>query len=130
MEYKVLPWRAKKEDIKSWLIDQGYGVCADKLAAGIKEGCDLYAMERDVMREMFGGGDGVRLFSQLQKDKLRAEKEGGVAKESAFQVGRGEGKRKKEGKEGGREQKGKREGKCSMRLDCIITDLNSDPYSN
>ena len=50
--------------------------------------------ERDTMREMFGAGDGVRLFSQLQKDKQRAEKEGGVAKESAFQVGRREGKKK------------------------------------
>ena len=94
MEYKVLPWKAKKEDIKSWLIDQGYGACADRLGEGVKEGCHLYALERDTMREMFGAGDGVRLFSQLQKDKQKAEKEGGAAKESAFQVGRREGKKK------------------------------------
>ena len=24
-EYKVLPWKAAKEEIKHWLIDQGYG---------------------------------------------------------------------------------------------------------
>lgn len=24
-EYKVLPWKAAKEEIKLWLIDQGYG---------------------------------------------------------------------------------------------------------
>ena len=55
------------------------------------------------MREMFGAGDGVRLFSQLQKDKQRAEEEGGVTKESAFQVGRREGKKKDREREGQRE---------------------------
>ena len=24
-EYKVLPWKATREEIKQWLIDQGYG---------------------------------------------------------------------------------------------------------
>ena len=60
------------------------------------------------MREMFGSGDGVRLFSQLQKDKQKAEKEGGVAKESAFQVGRWE-EGIKGGTKGGRGGKGGRE---------------------
>lgn len=62
----------------------------------------------------------MRLFSQLKKDKPRAEKEGGVAKESAIQVRRGEGKRKREGKEGGKEQ---REG---GRRNVVLRQLYSD----
>ena len=65
----------------------------------VKEGCHLYALERDTMREMFGAGDGVRLSSQLQKDKQKAEEEGVVTKESAFPVGRREGKKKGRDKE-------------------------------
>lgn len=86
MEYRVLPWRADHQAIKTWLIDQGYGNCADKLSPQIKEGQRLYAMEREALREMFGAVDGVRLYSQLQKDKPNSEKAAGVVKETDFQV--------------------------------------------
>lgn len=86
MEYRVLPWKADKQAIKTWLIDQGYGNCADKLAVQIKAGQQLYVMDREALRDMFGAADGVRLYSQLQKDKPNSEKEAGVVKENNFQV--------------------------------------------
>ena len=43
-------------------------------------------MEREALREMFGSLDGIRLYSQLQKDKSKSEKEAGIVKESEFQV--------------------------------------------
>ena len=86
MEYRVLPWTADHQAIKTWLIDQGYGNCADKLSPQIKVGQTLYAMDRETLREMFGAADGVRLYSQLQKDKPKSEKAAGVVKETDFQV--------------------------------------------
>lgn len=86
MEYRVLPWTADHQAIKTWLIDQGYGNCADKLSLQVKVGQTLYAMEREALREMFGSADGVRLYSQLQKDKPKSEKAAGVVKETDFQV--------------------------------------------
>lgn len=86
IEYQVLPWRANKQAIKSWLLNQGYGDCAEKLTEHVKEGSQLYCMDRETLREMFGSSDGVRLYSQLQKDKPSSEKEAGVAKETEFQV--------------------------------------------
>ena len=88
MEYRVLPWKADKQGIKAWLTDQGYGGSADRLGEQMCEGKQLYGMEREALRDMFGGADGVRLYSQLQKDKSKAEKEAGVSKESEFQVRR------------------------------------------
>ena len=89
MEYRVLPWKASQQGIKGWLIDRGYGSCADRLAQSVTEGRQLYTMDREGLREMFGAADGVRLYSQLQTDKAQAEKEGGVAKETEFQVSSG-----------------------------------------
>lgn len=86
MEYRVLPWKADQQAIKGWLVDQGYGSCADRLRKEVKEGCQLYGMDREALKEMFGPLDGVRLYSQLQKDKSKSEKEAGVAKETEFQV--------------------------------------------
>lgn len=86
MEYRVLPWRADHQAIKAWLSDQGYGNCVEKLSPQIKEGQKLYGMDRESLREMFGAGDGVRLYSQLQNDKPKSEKAAGLTKETDFQV--------------------------------------------
>ena len=43
--------------------------CVDKVACNSGQG--LYEMGREEMKNMFGAGDGIRLFSQLQKDKSR-----------------------------------------------------------
>ena len=86
MEYRILPWRADRQAIKAWLIDQGYGDCAERLAGQVKNGQQLYSMEREALRDMCGAADGVRLYSQLQKDRAQSEKEAGVVKESELQV--------------------------------------------
>ena len=85
LDYQVLSWRANKQAIKDWLVNQGYGNCADKLTEEVN-GSQLYCMDREALRGMFGPLDGVRLYSQLQKDKPKSEKEAGVVKESAFEV--------------------------------------------
>ena len=43
--------------------------CAEKVE--VKAGKDLYEMNREALKEMFGMSDGTRLFSHLQKDKAR-----------------------------------------------------------
>ena len=86
MEYCVLPWKADQQAIKGWLVDQGYGSCADRLGKQVQEGSQLYCMDREALKDMFGSLDGVRLYSQLQKDKPESEKNAGVAKETDFQV--------------------------------------------
>ena len=86
MEYHMLPWRADRQAIKAWLIDQGYGDCAEKLAGQLKEGQQLYTMDREALRDVCGAADGIRLYSQLQKDREQSENEAGVVKESELQV--------------------------------------------
>ena len=86
MEYRVLAWRADQQAIWSWLVDQGFGDCAERLVSQVQEGCQLYYMDREALRDMLGAADGVRLYSQLQKDRPRSEKEAGVVKENEFQV--------------------------------------------
>lgn len=82
-DYRVLPWKATISEMKKWLIAQGYGSCAERVAC--KKGEEMYSKSRDQLREMLGGNDGIRLYSQLQADKSRAQKEGGVEKVSEFQ---------------------------------------------
>ena len=86
MHHQVLPWRADANLIKLWLIDQGYASCSERLSGSVTEGSHLYAMSRQHLRDMFGSSDGVRLYSQLQADKVRSEQETGVVKETEFQV--------------------------------------------
>ena len=86
IEYRILPWRADQTAINIWLMQQGYGNCVDKIAGMVKEGSQLYAMDRETLREILGSSDGVRLYSQLQKDKSKSEKEAGIVKETELQV--------------------------------------------
>ena len=86
MEYRVLPWRADRTAINLWLVQQGYENCTEKFPGQVKEGSQLYAMDREALREMLGSSDGVRLYSQLQKDKSKSEKEAGIVKETELQV--------------------------------------------
>lgn len=86
MEYRVLPWRADHQAIKDWLSEQGYGNCVETLLPQIKEGQKLYGMDREMLKDIFGAADGVRLYSRLQSDKPKSEKAAGVAKETDFQV--------------------------------------------
>ncbi|CAI8053302.1 hypothetical protein GBAR_LOCUS29145 [Geodia barretti] len=85
MEYRVLPWRADRTAINLWLVQQGYENCTEKFPGQVKEGSQLYAMDREALREMLGSSDGVRLYSQLQKDKSKSEKEAGIVKETELQ---------------------------------------------
>ena len=43
--------------------------CADKV--NCSQGSQLYQMSREQLREVCGVSDGIRLFSQLQKDKSK-----------------------------------------------------------
>ena len=86
MEYQVLPWRADKTVINQWLVQQGYDKCVAKLSGKVNGGSQLYAMDRETLKEMLGSSDGVRLYSQLQRDKPKSEKEAGILKETELQV--------------------------------------------
>ena len=86
MQSCILPWKADTNAIKLWLVQQGFGNCTEKLSVSINEGSQLYSMDKEAMREMFGSSDGVRLYSQLQRDKSQSEREAGVEKETEFQV--------------------------------------------
>ncbi len=66
-EYKPLPWKATKAQTKQWLVVQGYSSCADSLEG--YTGSQLYQLSREKLRELCGFSEGVRLFSQLQRDK-------------------------------------------------------------
>jgi hypothetical protein len=85
MEYRVLPWRADRKAVNLWLVQQGYENCTEIFPRQVKEGSQLYAMDRETIREMLGSSDGVRLYSQLQKDKSKSEKEAGIVKETELQ---------------------------------------------
>ena len=45
--------------------------CSSADKVNVTSGEDLYRMDRDELRNVCGVGDGVRLFSQLQKDKAQ-----------------------------------------------------------
>ena len=46
-----------------------YCRAADKVRC--VKGEQMYKLNRDELKEMFGAGNGIRLYSQLQKDKAR-----------------------------------------------------------
>lgn len=49
------------------MMAQGYSGCADALDG--YTGSQLYKQSREKLRELCGFGEGVRLYSQLQRDK-------------------------------------------------------------
>ena len=68
-EYKVLPWKATKDEIKQWLQNAGFSRCVDKLS--LYSGEELYEMSQGHLRDLCGFSEGVRLYTQLQRDKAQ-----------------------------------------------------------
>ena len=59
--------RDENKDVVFWCEHALLFSCADKI--NCSEGSQLYWMSREQLRDVCGVSDGIRLFSQLQKDK-------------------------------------------------------------
>ncbi|XP_065901844.1 epidermal growth factor receptor kinase substrate 8-like isoform X2 [Dysidea avara] len=69
----TLKFDAEPKDVKLWLISQGFANCVTKL--GKLNGEQLYHMERDEMKKLIGINNSARIYSQLQRDYAKAERE-------------------------------------------------------